>query len=147
MVAVSVASKREGFVKFGTMFSPDLKRATGKPAPRCPDSHPFAFHGGSHCCRLGTQSLDCEQGELKFTSELQCCPEEVTMECPEESGLCYDSKNAGLYVTNSCTLFMYHVIRGPFRQPCKNVRDVTRIYKIRLAKVVRLCTVHENDMI
>ncbi len=30
VTAISEAAKREGFVKFGTSFAPDIKRVTGK---------------------------------------------------------------------------------------------------------------------
>ncbi len=99
---LSVAPKREGFVKWGPTFPPGLKRVTGTPLPRCPDSNPFTFNEGSHCCKTHIHDMDhCEVGYLKLTSGLSCCPEEDRIECPGPTGVaCRGNKNAGIHANS-----------------------------------------------
>lgn len=57
---------------------------------RCPESHPFAYNEGYHCCQTGKekyyspQGKKCDGGEIHWDSK--CCENDKAIECP--SGRC-----------------------------------------------------------
>ena len=60
----------------------------------CPDTHPYAFDSGLHCCRSYIRSENCtEDGIIGYGDELDCCMHEAYTTCPGDAN-CENNANA-----------------------------------------------------
>ena len=51
----------------------------------CPDSHPYSYNNGWHCCKERKDSCqkNCKSVFLEFEDDEDCCPEEKRIACPK----------------------------------------------------------------
>ena len=65
----------------------------------CPESHPFAYYNGTHCCKSGFEKDEsASQGEVcdggPITLESRCCRNDEHIECSKGSNCRnYDSSS------------------------------------------------------
>ena len=56
---------------------------------KCPDSHPYAYYNGQHCCKAGIEKTNAAQGTKCDGSPIQldslCCLNDEHTPCPGES--------------------------------------------------------------
>ena len=89
VIGLIVADPRANVALYGTTVGPNFARPSNEATKgRCPWSHPYAFSRGKKCCKTpwkfkSGSHEDCDGFKIGLWSE--CCPEELSMDCPEES--------------------------------------------------------------
>ena len=136
---LALSTPRPRVVTSGPTMGPNFSRMTGKreffwksksslqlqklvlsiAMEKCPDSHPYPFDGGKHCCKSpikvndtsASLALDCDGGRLRIGSSLECCLDGMYLACSDQVVGCNNGKSIfGLIASSSifaCTVYLF----------------------------------------